>query len=643
MSTAFVTSPSGAVFGCGQASGVVRPCWTAAGGVPSSPPAESVLSTLQAATLEACNVCSKTVLLASAMAGVAAVQQRAVRRLRRRRSSQSLGLCQQSGRGQVSLAAKKDAPDPPRPKDKAAPWRRENAETRSDGAYGKRWEFSDNSKKGKHRPWGKGKMVDESLDADREASRLRSLYKRPRFGWKEVQDDDIRMSYLSDKTPAIGNGEVWLSKFLAHCGVCSRRNVTDMVLQGRVEVNGEIVQSPAVKVDPKKDQVTFDGLPQNLHTLGEIIWVMLYKKKGVLSTMEDPLGRKTVADIVPFAKKNRLLPVGRLDRNATGLLLLTNDNEWNSILTHPRHEMARTYHVTVYNGAPDREKMLALQTGLRLPDDRRPLLPWEDVHVYQELEDIVRIRFTTREGRPRMIRRAFEYIGHPVKTVKRVGVGLVWLDKELKPGEFRTLGPKEIRRLKGPTILKRPTSMRPDEERQSVAEQLKKLDQGGDDAFFEQQKRETLERKQRLEEGLDVPAWRDPELGSGKARRRRYDEDDSDFEMPTRNAPRATPRPGERASPWIDDEGTLGDLTKGIQYVVNSEKVDAWSSTVDAPAAAEKERREGSAADLDRLQSAFMGDIDVGEGMGDEGEDWEQDWIDQLDQMQAEKSTEPSR
>lgn len=349
----------------------------------------------------------------------------------------------------------------PRKKKRKAAWLEANQELKKDPAYGKKWVLDPKGKRrGRHRKkrWSQGEVVDEVQDIDKNASRLRTMYKRPRFNWKEVSKDDLRTASLRGDQPAIGNGQVWLSKFLSHSGVCSRRRVTELVLQGRITVNNEVVKDPVIKVDPKKDSIAVDGKEQKLRTLDELVWVMLHKPKDTLVTLEDPQGRKTIADLVPFARDRRLVPVGRLERNSTGLVLLTNDYEWATYLTHPRYEIMRRYRVVVYEGAPDSQKMQALSRGLRLPDQRRPCLPLEELEVleHDRVNGIAALSFTMKEGQYRQILRMFEYIGHPLRAVKRTGIGLVRLDKELKAGSYRMLTPKEIRRLKGSTILKRP-------------------------------------------------------------------------------------------------------------------------------------------------------------------------------------------
>lgn len=405
------------------------------------------------------------------------------RRGRRGREAEQLTLRLARGFGDSSERPDPDRLQPPTkpgerkpydlPGPRAAPWKKENAEYLSDPNVTKKWIRPKGFKK-------KGKVVDMTQEIFDRASILRAKYKRPRFGWKEVMQDDLATSRLTGELPAIGTGEVWLSKYLSHCGVCSRRDVTGLVLQGRVMLNGQVVQSPVIRVDPTKDEVTLDGQKQTLRTLDEIIWIMLYKPKGCITAMEDPEGRRTVMDIVPFAKKRRLVPVGRIDRNASGIILLTNDYEWHTILAHPRYGHEKRYRVEVYNGVPSREKIQALTKGLELPDEERMLLPLVDMEVENGLKmgQIATLRFTLNEGKYRQIRRMFEFIGHPVRAIKRTQFGLLKLDPELKPGEWRQLSAREIRRLKGPTILRRPT-MHPQDKMMMDQKTMQALENGG--------------------------------------------------------------------------------------------------------------------------------------------------------------------
>lgn len=460
-----------ALAGAGPAARVARRWKQPAASVPS-PSSASNRSSRRVEVIGASHGTGSTLAATLFTAGVAAV---GAARARARRCRGRLQVVARRGRSSISFESlynplddegdgeedsgeQDDDGGQRRPGRRAAKWKRENAELREDPSYTKEWVWDPKRRGAKFRKYAKGVAIDRVQELDDRASSLRALYKRPRFGWKEVMKDDLRTEALSENLPAIGTGQVWLSKYLAHTGSCSRRKVKEMVLQGRVQVNGQVVTDVVMQVNPKRDSVFLDGQRQDLTSLGEIIWIMLNKPKGVISTFEDSEGRKTVTDLVPFAKQRRLVPIGRIDRNAQGLMILTNDYEWHTILAHPRYDHTKRYKVELYNGVPARAKLQAIQNGLELPDESRPLRPLEDFEVVQNnnIKEIATVKFSMREGRYRQIRRMFEYLGHPVKSIKRTEFGLLKLDRELKNGDWRQLTAKEIRRLKGPTILKRP-------------------------------------------------------------------------------------------------------------------------------------------------------------------------------------------
>lgn len=277
-------------------------------------------------------------------------------------------------------------------------------------------------------------------------------------------------SDLRPDAPALGDAPVWLSKFLSHCGTCSRRDVEALVLQGRVRINGEVARNVVVKVSPTIDFVEVDGKRQNPRTLEELVWVAVHKPKDCLSTMEDPGGRRCIVDLVPFAKERRLTSVGRLDRNSTGIIVLTNDLEWCDILTHPRHGHKKRYTVQIYNGIPDKKKLEALERGLVLPDEDRPLLPITELEVKGEdaKYDVAILSFVLSEGRYRQIRRMFEYLGHPCKAIKRTQFGPIKLGGLLR-GEWRQCTPKEVRQLKANPTFQREQR---DDDRENVKDEL---------------------------------------------------------------------------------------------------------------------------------------------------------------------------
>ncbi len=233
-----------------------------------------------------------------------------------------------------------------------------------------------------------------------------------------------------------------LQKVLARAGIASRRKAEELIRQGRVEVNRRVVTQVGVKVDPERDEIRVDGervRPERLRRR----YVALNKPRGVITTVRDPRGRPTVMDLVPRAREHALVPVGRLDRESEGLLLLTNDGDLVNRLTHPRYGHEKEYRVEVY-GVPDERDLKALRRGIVLDDGRTaPAEVW----VERRGEHTSTLRLVLREGRKRQIRRMMRAIGHPVKRLVRLRVGNVTL-KGLPPGGWRELTPAEVEQLK---------------------------------------------------------------------------------------------------------------------------------------------------------------------------------------------------
>jgi 23S rRNA pseudouridine2605 synthase len=223
-----------------------------------------------------------------------------------------------------------------------------------------------------------------------------------------------------------------LAKYLAHAGVASRRAAEGMIAEGRVSVGGEPVTDPAHDVD-ERSGVEVDGRsvapePREVH--------LLNKPAGVVSTAQDTHGRPTVIELV--SSERRLYPVGRLDADTTGLILLTNDGELAERLMHPRYEVPRTYRAAV-RGFPEEGALRALAEGVELEDGRTA--PAE-----VRLLDDGRVELTLREGRKRQVRRMLEAVGHPVAALERVALGGLELGG-LAAGESRRLRADEIERL----------------------------------------------------------------------------------------------------------------------------------------------------------------------------------------------------
>ena len=227
-----------------------------------------------------------------------------------------------------------------------------------------------------------------------------------------------------------------LAKYLAHAGVASRRAAEEMIAAGRVTVAGELVTDPARDV-PDDGEVALDGRP--LEGPEPRVVYAVNKPVGVLSTARDTHGRPTVVQLVP-ERAVRLYPVGRLDADSSGLILLTNDGELANRLTHPRFEVPKTYRAKLAGPPIDERALAELRAGVELGDG--PTAPAAARRIGErELE------LTIREGRNRQVRRMCEAVGRPVLELRRVGFGPLRLGR-LAPGAHRLLGAAEVERLR---------------------------------------------------------------------------------------------------------------------------------------------------------------------------------------------------
>jgi 23S rRNA pseudouridine2605 synthase len=225
-----------------------------------------------------------------------------------------------------------------------------------------------------------------------------------------------------------------LAKYLASAGVASRRAAEELVRAGRVTVDGLPVTDPARDVG-EADDVAFDG--ERVTAARARVVYAVNKPAGVVSTARDPQGRPTVVSLVP--EQLRLYPVGRLDIDTTGLILLTNDGDLAHRLTHPRYEVEKTYRVLL-SGPPVQERTLkALREGVELDDG-----PAAAVRVKRIAADTIEL--TIREGRKRQVKRMCEHVGHPVKRLQRIRFGPLALG-DLRPGSYRRLTAAEVQLL----------------------------------------------------------------------------------------------------------------------------------------------------------------------------------------------------
>lgn len=230
-----------------------------------------------------------------------------------------------------------------------------------------------------------------------------------------------------------------LQKYLAGCGIASRRKCEEYILQGRVKVNGKVVKELGVKINPDVDIIEFDD--KIVRREEKKVYIMLYKPAGYITSVKDPFGRPTVLDLVKV--KERIYPVGRLDFDTSGLLLLTNDGELANILMHPKHEIVKTY-VAKIKGIPTKEEMERFENGLII-DGRKTAKAKIRILNVKNGTSVVEIQI--HEGRNRQVKKMCKAIGHPVIALKRTKIGELEL-KGLKPGEWRYLTEDEIRYLK---------------------------------------------------------------------------------------------------------------------------------------------------------------------------------------------------
>lgn len=230
-----------------------------------------------------------------------------------------------------------------------------------------------------------------------------------------------------------------IHKIIAKAGVTSRRKAEGLILEGRVKVDGRTVTELGTAVDPENCRITVDGKP--IPTTTEKLYIVLNKPRGFITSLHDPEGRPTVLDLLKKVK-GRVFPVGRLDYDAEGLLLLTNDGDFANKMLHPRHQVPRTYLVKV-KGSPASETIRKLRAGIPLADGIT--LP-AHVAFLEKTANNSWVRITVREGRNNLIKRMFEAAGHRVLKLKRIRFGSLTLEN-LRPGEYRMLLSQEITKL----------------------------------------------------------------------------------------------------------------------------------------------------------------------------------------------------
>lgn len=234
-----------------------------------------------------------------------------------------------------------------------------------------------------------------------------------------------------------------LQKLIAEAGIASRRHAEELIAAGEVTVNGKVITEPGTKADASKDHIKVKGkLINPLLAKREKVYVLLNKPKGYLSSVSDPDGRPLVTELLP-ASLGRIYPVGRLDFNTEGLLLLTNDGEFTNFITSARNRVEKIYEAKV-KGLPPEGSLQRIRRGITL-DDGTKTAPAKITKV-NETASNAWFEVVLHQGKNQQIRRMFDSIGHSVVKLKRVRIGFLY-DERLRPGEWRRLLPSEVQRF----------------------------------------------------------------------------------------------------------------------------------------------------------------------------------------------------
>ena len=236
--------------------------------------------------------------------------------------------------------------------------------------------------------------------------------------------------------------EIRLQKYIAKSGVASRRKAEELILEGKIQVNGKTITELGTKVNPEKDIVTYNG--KKLKIEEEYVYILLNKPIGYVTTVKDQFGRDSVLDLVKI--KEHLVPVGRLDMYTSGALILTNDGDFVYKVTHPKHEIEKTYTVTI-KGIVKNEEVEMLRKGVKIEDYTTKPAKVKILKTDEE-KNISRLEITIHEGKNRQVRKMCETVGHKVLALHRskiAGIGV----KDIPLGKWRFMKEKEIRKILG--------------------------------------------------------------------------------------------------------------------------------------------------------------------------------------------------
>jgi len=230
-----------------------------------------------------------------------------------------------------------------------------------------------------------------------------------------------------------------LQKVIAQSGITSRRKAEKLITDGKVKVNNETVTTLGTKVSAN-DQIEVNGVPLEKEMP---VYYLLYKPRGIISSVKDDKGRKVVTDLLENVEE-RIFPVGRLDYDTSGILLLTNDGEFANLLMHPKHGITKTY-VAKIKGIPKKTELIKLKKGIKSDHDLLKAMDYRILSTDRKKNSMI-LELTLREGKNRHIRRMMDGLGYPVSKLKRENYGVLTLEG-LKPGEYRPLTPKEVKQM----------------------------------------------------------------------------------------------------------------------------------------------------------------------------------------------------
>ena len=231
-----------------------------------------------------------------------------------------------------------------------------------------------------------------------------------------------------------------LQKYLAQCGVASRRKCEELILQGRVQVNGVTVTELGTKINPEKDKIKFDG--KDIKQAQKLVYILLNKPIGYVTTADDQFGRDTVLDLVKV--KERIVPVGRLDMYTSGALILTNDGDFVYQVTHPKHEIEKTYTVTI-KGIVQNSEVEQLRNGIKIDDYITKPARVKILKTDTE-KDISRLEITIHEGKNRQVRKMCEAVERKVLALHRSKIGGIGV-KDIELGKWRYLTANEVQQI----------------------------------------------------------------------------------------------------------------------------------------------------------------------------------------------------